>query len=294
MPYATVAFMNREVKRAMRNTMTVSLAFAIIVSASLSPTQAVAATKVSKQCQQLVVAGHRGKHYPAATTDENTLKAFKDAKKAGTTLMEIDSWNTSDGVPVVVHDQTWKRTIDPGTLKGVPAKVNETTFAQVQALRTKGGEKVPTLQQAIQWAGTAKVTLMVEIKWGFTDPGQVAAWVKQYKASVWFYQSPHAKWHNLTGVEAMQQYGMVTGVKMQDYYWLTPQQLHDAGYTFVAMSQNKLTKATVQAHHALGIKVYPKNSSKKAEWQKMYKAGVDGIIASNPVKLAKWKASGCK
>lgn len=271
-----------------------SLAFVVMLSASLSPAEVIAAKKISKQCKQLVIAGHRGKHYTAATTNENTIKAFKDAKKAGTTLMEIDSWNTSDGVPVVVHDQTWKRTIDPGTLKDIPTKVNETTFAQVKTLRTKGGEKVPTLQQAIQWAGTEKVTLMVEIKWGFVNPEQVAGWVKQYKAKVWFYQSPHAKWHTLTGVEAMQQYGMVTGVKMQDYYWLTPQQLRDGGYTFAVMSQSKLTKKTIQAHHKLGIKLYPKNSSKKAEWRTMYKAGVDGIIASNPVKLAKWKTSGCK
>ncbi len=281
-------------KQAAKVTVMTCLAFVITLSANLSPVQTVAAKKISKQCQQLVVAGHRGKHYAAATTNENTIKAFKAAKKAGAKLLEIDSWNTSDGVPVVVHDQTWKRTIDPDTLKSLPAKVNETTFAQVQTLRTKGGEKVPTLQEAIAWAGTAKVTLMVEIKWGFTNPEQVAGWVKQHKAKVWFYQSPHEKWHTLTGVEAMQQYGMVTGVKMQNYHWLTPEQLHDAGYKFAVMSQGKLTKKRVKAHHALGIKVYPKNSTKKSEWNKMYKAGVDGIIATSPSKLAKWKANGCK
>lgn len=270
-----------------------SLALVIVVSASLAPAEA-AAAKISAQCQKFTVAGHRGKHYAAATTNENTIKAFKSAKKAGATLLEIDSWNTKDGVPVVVHDQTWKRTIDAKTLKGIPAKVNDTTHKQVKTLRTKGGEKVPTLQQAIKWAGESKVTLMVEIKWGFTNPKQVADWVKQYKAAVWFYQSPHAKWHTLTAVEAMQKYGMVTGVKTQDYYWLTPKELQEAGYKFVALSKHRITKKDVKAWHAAGIKTYHKKSASAADWPKLYKTGLDGIIATNPSKLAKWQAAGCK
>lgn len=285
-------------KRITKSTTLVALACMVMLATSL-PTMAVtnepAAKKASKQCKRFTVGGHRGMHYPAAKTNENTLKAFKQAKKAGGTVLEIDSWNTSDGVPVVVHDPTWKRTIDPATMSDVPALVKDTSLAQVKQLRTKGGEKVPTLQQAIKWAGKNRtVTLMVELKWGFTEPEKVAGWVTKHKAKVWFYQSPHDRWHTLTGVEALQEYGMVTGVKMQDYYWLTPEQLKEQGYKFVAMSQNKLTKKRVKAHQALGIKVYNKNSSKKAEWRKMVKVGVNGIIGVNPGKLAKWQAKGCK
>ncbi len=274
----------------------IGMALVVAVTASQVPaTPAEAASKISKKvCRQFIVAGHRGKHYSAAKTNENTIKAFKSAKKDGAELLEIDSWNTVDGVPVVVHDPTWTRTIDPKTMTGVPALVKDTTYAQVKQLRTKGGEKVPTLEEAIKWAGSAKVTLMVEIKWTFTQPEKVAGWVKAAKAKVWFYQSPHEKWHNLTGVEDMQKQGMVTGVKMQSYFPMTPAELKKAGYKFVALDKTKITKTVVKQYHAKGIKVFPKNSSKKSEWRKIVKSGADGVIATSPAKLASWQAKGCK
>lgn len=251
--------------------------------------------KISKQCRQFSVGGHRGMHYPDDITNENTLEAFKQAKNAGATVLEIDSWNTSDGVPVVVHDPTWERTIDPTTMDGVPEQVKDTSFSQVKQLRTNGGEKVPTLQQVIKWAGKNRtVTLMVELKWGFTNPKEVAGWVTQHKAKAWFYQSPHQTWHTLTGVEALQKYGMRTGVKMQDYHWLSPEQLKEGGYKFVAITAKDMTKKMVKDHRALGIKVYPKNTSTKAVWRAMVSFGVDGIIATDPGKLAIWQAKGCQ
>jgi glycerophosphoryl diester phosphodiesterase len=40
---------------------------------------------------------------------ENTIAAFKHAIAAGTDVIELDVWLTTDGTPVVFHDGTLKR-----------------------------------------------------------------------------------------------------------------------------------------------------------------------------------------
>src|SRR5881394_1083936 len=79
------------------------------------------------------VIGHRG---AAAYAPENTLASFREARRRGATWVEIDVKLTADGVPVVMHDASLKRTM------GVDRLVAETPRADLPA-------DVPTLEQAI-------------------------------------------------------------------------------------------------------------------------------------------------
>ena len=54
-----------------------------------------------------LIIGHRGAH---ARAPENTLGAFKMALDAGADGIEFDVHLARDGVPVVIHDATLKRT----------------------------------------------------------------------------------------------------------------------------------------------------------------------------------------
>ncbi|MDR3621420.1 MAG: glycerophosphodiester phosphodiesterase family protein [Paludisphaera borealis] len=56
-----------------------------------------------------VVVAHRGDSFHAP---ENTLEAGRAAKKAGAHAWEIDVQLTRDGVPVLLHDESLKRTTD--------------------------------------------------------------------------------------------------------------------------------------------------------------------------------------
>ncbi|MBZ0320440.1 MAG: glycerophosphodiester phosphodiesterase [Anaerolineae bacterium] len=58
----------------------------------------------------------------------NTMLAFEYAVEIGVDMLEMDIHSTSDGVLVVIHDDTVDRTTD-GT-----GKVNEMTYAEVQQL----------------------------------------------------------------------------------------------------------------------------------------------------------------
>jgi len=94
------------------------------------------------------VIGHRG---AMAYAPENTLESFREARKRGATWVEIDVKLTADGVPIVMHDPSLKRTT------GVDRLVAETRAADLPG-------SVPTFEQAIACFGELGLGCNVEIK----------------------------------------------------------------------------------------------------------------------------------
>ena len=68
------------------------------------------------------VIGHRG---AAAYSPENTLDSFREARRRGATWVETDIKLTADGVPIVMHDDSLKRTT------GIDRLVAETPRAEL-------------------------------------------------------------------------------------------------------------------------------------------------------------------
>jgi glycerophosphoryl diester phosphodiesterase len=94
------------------------------------------------------VIGHRG---AAAYVAENTLDSFREAKRRGATWIETDVKLTADGVPILMHDDSLKRTT------GVDRLV-----AQTQAADLPAG--VPTFEAAIACWREQGLGANVEIK----------------------------------------------------------------------------------------------------------------------------------
>ena len=94
------------------------------------------------------VVGHRG---AMAYAPENTLESFREAHRRGATWVEIDVKLAADGVPIVMHDDSLKRTT------GVDRLAAETPAAELPA-------SVPTFEQAIACFGELGLGCNVEIK----------------------------------------------------------------------------------------------------------------------------------
>src|SRR5215471_7368769 len=94
------------------------------------------------------VIGHRG---AMAYAPENTLASFREARRRGATWVEIDVKLTADGVPIVMHDASLKRTT------GVDRLVAETTRRELPDI-------VPTFEQAIDCFRELGLGCNVEIK----------------------------------------------------------------------------------------------------------------------------------
>ncbi len=113
---------------------------------------------------RVVVVGHRGAmgHAP-----ENTVASFQRsvALGVGAHAFECDVRLTRDGEVVVLHDARVDRTTDGTGL------VAELTLAQVKQLDAGSwfgpefqGERIPTLDESLAFAGTAGVDIIIEIK----------------------------------------------------------------------------------------------------------------------------------
>jgi glycerophosphoryl diester phosphodiesterase len=94
------------------------------------------------------VIGHRG---AMAYAPENTLASFREAKRRGASWVEIDVKLTADGVPILMHDPSLKRTM------GIDRLVAETPRAELPP-------DVPSFEQAITCFLELDLGCNVEIK----------------------------------------------------------------------------------------------------------------------------------
>lgn len=108
-------------------------------------------------CPPITLVAHRG--LVSASTTENTRAAFQAAWLRGSTEIEYDVRLTSDHKFVVMHDATLDRT----TTGHGP--VAETSLGQIERLRTKHGQPIPSLASTLAWAHTHHMRMLLELKY---------------------------------------------------------------------------------------------------------------------------------
>lgn len=110
----------------------------------------------------MAVTAHRGasRNYP-----ENTMAAFKGAKKLGAGWIELDVQQSRDGQIFVMHDTNFKRTT------GVNKNTWEMDYKEISKLdagsffnSSFAGEKVPLLSEVITFAKKNRIKLNIELK----------------------------------------------------------------------------------------------------------------------------------
>ena len=107
------------------------------------------------------ITAHRGDNIK---NPENTLSAFKAAKKKGADWIEIDVRQTKDKKIVVIHDANLQRTT------GVDKNVSETYYKELTNynagyyLNRKKEDQIPLLKDVIKFAVKNNINLNIEIK----------------------------------------------------------------------------------------------------------------------------------
>jgi len=110
--------------------------------------------------------GHRGAR---AHAPDNTLLSFRTAAELGADMVELDVQRTVDGHIVVVHDA---HLVDA---HGRVWPVRTSTLAQLRAIDLGQGQRVPTLDKALDLCAQEQIGTYIEIKDGGAIPGTVKA-----------------------------------------------------------------------------------------------------------------------
>ncbi|XP_041822702.1 glycerophosphodiester phosphodiesterase 1 isoform X2 [Chelmon rostratus] len=133
------------------------------------------------------VVAHRGGGHDAP---ENTLAAIREASKNGATGVELDLEFSADGVPILMHDETVDRTTNgsgPLSQKKM-SELGKLDAAAKHRLRDRfAGEKIPTLEEAVEECIKLKLTIYFDVK---GHPDEAAAALKElYKKHPVLYNS---------------------------------------------------------------------------------------------------------
>jgi len=256
---------------------------------------------------------HRGAR---SLAPENTLAAAKKGLECGADLWECDVNLTADGIPVILHDDTLKRTSNAMTVFPArkPWKVNSFTLNELRQLDfgswfvttdpfkqiSEGnvsaaeqgkfaGEPIPTLEEALAFTKENNWQINVEIKDLRGTPGDASV-VEKVLTTIRDLKMEDQVWissFNHLYISAVKQLMPVirTGALVE---WLDLNPLARLKQTG-AQSYNpgiRLASArTVRSIREAGLDVFVWTVNKESSMRKLIKAGVSGIITDFPQVL---------
>lgn len=231
---------------------------------------------------------------------EHTAVAFQGAADAGADVLELDLHATSDGVIVVLHDDTVDRTTDgTGAVKGM-------TFAELRALDAgyafstddgathpyRGqGIQVPSLDEILEAHPGALFNLEIKQQ----DPNIVAETIALVRAHGLeervvlgsFYDAVTREIRD-SAPEILTVFGTQEGLELyqlaaayEDSY-VPPTALFAAPVEYAGLA---MTAELVDKAHRVGVNIHAWTVNEPDEMVRVLDMGVDGIITDDPVTL---------
>jgi glycerophosphoryl diester phosphodiesterase len=235
------------------------------------------------------VVGHRG---AAMRAPENTLASFREAARLGAGWVELDVKLTSDGVPVVIHDESLNRTTDRR------GEVRETAFAELAKAdagswfgQAFAGERVPRLDDALTAIAGCGMGVNIEIK---PCPGleretaeaavatAKACWPERLPAPLF---SSFKRPALAAAQQAMPQ-SWPRGLLLdrQDRDWLAAAK--DLGCRAINANWKRLTPEWASEIKAAGLALVVWTCNLPAEARRLVDLGVDAVITDAPDLIA--------
>lgn len=232
-----------------------------------------------------IVVAHRGN---TGTTPENTLAAFDAAFDAGASAIEVDVHLTSDGIPVVIHDETLERTTSGAGL------VAQTTLESLRSLDAGSWmgwqfahEKIPTLAEVLELAKSRNRGVLLDLKVDnigrsipnlLAETGFPAAWL------IVATQTPEQTADFVVHSSASE---IVLNFEAPPSWPVTLfETLRASGLSGVELGANWSRRFVAEAHrHQMPVYTYVINDA--ATMNNLLTDGVDGMETDDPAELAR-------
>ena len=232
--------------------------------------------------------GHRG---ASADAPENTLAALRVAVDAGCDLVEVDVQRTRDGVLVLAHDPDLARTA------GLPRRIADLTHAELLRLDAGAwfspayaGERIPTLDDALDLLGPTATGLLLEVKQPALHPGIAFDVARTLRARPGYAEAAAA------GRLVVQSFDHRV---MRRFARLAPEipagllghppvrrlPLLAGWAAYVNPHHRRTTRSYVAAVQAAGMRCFVWTADQDGDLRRAVDLGVDGVISNRPDAL---------
>lgn len=231
--------------------------------------------------KKIKVIGHRGvKGYEP----ENTLCSFKKALEMDVDMIEFDVRSLPSGEVIIMHDFVINRTTNG---KG---RTTNITFEQLRKLDAGNGEKIPTLQEALDLINQ-KVPVYIELK-GQDVALRVAEILKNYIQKGWQKENILVASFNLDELRTF--HAEMPEIKILSLYH------RGIGKYFgisgriekIRLWQRFNTSALIERARTKNAEFVIGTSNRQAQAQKLAQMGVDAIVTNYPDRIQKALSSG--
>lgn len=224
------------------------------------------------------ITAHRGS---SKTAPENTMPAIEAAVEEMADFVEIDVQETKDGVVVLFHDGSLKRTA------GLNGSVAAMTWEQLQQIDVGGWfsadyEKtgIPTLEEVLEYS-KGKIYLNIEIKnMGNKSqlPEKVLELVNQYGMS----NQCVITSTNIKYLRSIKEYqpeiktGYILSAAYGNYFG-------DEAVDFISIRSGFVNERVVKSAHEAGKTIHVWTVNVKSEMERLKMLGVDNVITDYPI-----------
>lgn len=225
------------------------------------------------------ITAHRGASFDAP---ENTLPALELAIEYMADYAEIDVQMTKDGVIVLLHDSSLRRTT------GLRKYIWDVTYEEIRELdvgsyvsREYAGVGIPTLEEALILC-KGRINLNIEIKTNARNSGLTAGVLELIEEYDFENQCIISSTDYNALVEVKESYpGIKTGYIMGLAYGY----FYDREYAdFFSIKSSFITDSVVRIAHSLGKEIHAWTVNTEGELERMKQLQVDNIITDRPVR----------
>lgn len=213
-----------------------------------------------------LVIAHRG---ASGYELENSLAAFRAAVAAQADGVELDIHSTADGEMIVHHD---------ASIRGVP--IAQAKASELERLRLRNGEPVPTLAQALDVIGPS-LKVFVEVK--VLDP----RWDQRLFDVLDKGPNPSGYAIHSFAYHVVRRLGELRpdiprGLLSEVHTKLPRKSLQDASADTLWQKRGTLDEELVKTVHASGDRIIVWTVDSRSEMERLMSWGVDGICTNFP------------
>ncbi len=235
------------------------------------------------------ICGHRG---AVNYKPENTMSGFEWCVNNDIKWAECDVQLTDEDILIIIHDETLDRTSDTkGLIKKITKKKLETINVGINNSKVKLFQKIPTLEELLNFCKTSGLKLNIEMK--FYDPIKSSyrkRLVDELLKTIETTKSNDQVLITSFDIKALKILRKLSkeipiGILYENLPKNWAKSATDLKVTSIHLDYNFLTFEKLNQIHTLNIKSFVYTCNNPSEIKLFWEAGLSGVITDDPLRF---------